>query len=544
MDNKTGKIIISKNIKLDKEYKHVLSYNETEMQNLLLANKVYEANECSFFRDTNKLLLDITYTQAIQCNYLGFENPDYSNKWFFAFIDSVEYYSQKSTLIHITIDEWSTWFDYWNPADTFVVREHVTNDSIGANTVPENIELGEFIINKSEPIEYSKLSLLSNMNIIVGISKEIVARVGENASVALTSGKRIYGGIYSGLYYLAFRNPENVTNFLNAIDKAGFGDNVYSVFIVPSSLVKVTSWITAELENLTFEFAVVPDSNNAINIKAGEEQSYVNIPINNTLDGYTPINNKLYTAPFNYLTITNNVGSEAIYRYEDFTNNEAKFKIVGTISVGASIKLLPYDYKKIDGDVDANSASLYGLNASKYPTCSWQSDSYTNWLTQNSVNFGLQYAQNAFNLVANVATENYMGAVGSGFAIANQVASVYQASFLPTQAKGNINSGDIAYSGGMMGFRYLQMSVRNEYAKIIDDYFTCHGYQVNRLKKPNIKTRKTFNYLAISNESVLGFGSVPKDAMNTINRIARNGVTIWHNHATFGDYDQDNTNIN
>ena len=58
------------------------------------------------------------------------------------------------------------------------------------------------------------------------------------------------------------------------------------------------------------------------------------------LDGYTPKNNKLLTYPFNYLLVSNNSGTDVIYRFEDFytiTNNEKqnvtpRFKIESTMT--------------------------------------------------------------------------------------------------------------------------------------------------------------------------------------------------------------------
>ena len=73
---------------LDRGYKNVLSYSETEMVSLLTTNAVGTFTNCSFvLPDENVITIEMPYGNAIKCNYLGFQNPDYSNKWFFAFID-------------------------------------------------------------------------------------------------------------------------------------------------------------------------------------------------------------------------------------------------------------------------------------------------------------------------------------------------------------------------------------------------------------------------------------------------------------------------
>ena len=38
----------------------------------------------------NTVDIEVAYGTALTANYIAFQNPDYSNKWFFAFIDDVE----------------------------------------------------------------------------------------------------------------------------------------------------------------------------------------------------------------------------------------------------------------------------------------------------------------------------------------------------------------------------------------------------------------------------------------------------------------------
>ena len=96
-----------------------------------------------------------------------------------------------------------------------------------------------------------------------------------------------------------------------------------------------------------------------------------------------------------------------------------------------------------------------------------------------------------------------------------------------------------------MYFTYYKMSIRSEYARMIDDYFTRRGYQVNIMKIPNMISRTYWNYLQIGNQEEIGYsnikGSVPTKSMDIINNIYRKGVTIWHDHANIGNYSLSNT---
>ena len=87
------------------------------------------------------------------------------------------------------------------------------------------------------------------------------------------------------------------------------------------------------------------------------------------------------------------------------------------------------------------------------------------------------------------------------------------------------------------------MRVKNEYIKIIDEYFTKFGYKINRVKQPNISGRSIFNYVEIEASADIGYGEVPSKAMEVINGACRSGVTIWHNHSNIGNYSMNNTII-
>ncbi len=147
---RNGVAILAKNIKLDKNYKSVLNYTEEQMIELMTNqnNLVYSANDLSFTRESNEIILKVPYTVGIQANYLAFQNPDYGGKYFFCFIDEVEYVGEKQTKFRYTVDLFTTWWSYWSPKACFVIREHVTDDTRGKHTVPEDVELGE-------PVQYT-----------------------------------------------------------------------------------------------------------------------------------------------------------------------------------------------------------------------------------------------------------------------------------------------------------------------------------------------------------------------------------------------------
>lgn len=149
-----SKIILAKNIYVDKQYTNVLSYSESDMLALCRSQEhlIAEASNYSFLRPTGTIMAGFTYSQCLQANYIAFQNPDYDNKWFFAWIDDVIYKGNKNTEITFTVDAWTTWFEKWTKKVCFINRHHVNNDTIGLHTIPENLDIGE-VIQESETID-------------------------------------------------------------------------------------------------------------------------------------------------------------------------------------------------------------------------------------------------------------------------------------------------------------------------------------------------------------------------------------------------------
>lgn len=543
MGLQNSNIIICKNIKLEKGYKDVLDYSEADMLRLCEDNAIRSANNYSFIRSEKNLIkTSFLYEDALKCNYMAFQNPDYSNKWFFAFIDDVEYANDGTSKIRYTIDEFSTWFDYWNPSPCFVEREHVNDDRIGVNTVPEGLETGEYIINSTGIVS----NKLRRDSCYVCIS---VSYVPDNTP--FVANDRSIGNIYSGLINLVMASFGDASKLLSAYDNIGRGDAVQNVYMIPSALVDVETWLTGNLGNQTgIRFAPLPPSTGSKTI----DDNLV-FGINTTLDGYTPKNNKLYTSPFNFLSIANNCGTQMEFKYEDFTNVNPTFKLVSLESAGCPTVLIPKNYKRVTttSGLQDNLYS-YGIVAGKFPICSWKTDLYTNWMTQNGVNIlGMQIdaptshaIRGSLGAVIGGATLSGEGISGGFGDMLGAVTEMYQHSMQSPAINGQTSVGDLSFTNDMLCYTYYKMSIRSEFARIIDDWFSRFGYKVNRVKLPNQVGRAYWNFVKIGSYENIGYStnairSVPSASMEVINNIYRSGVTIWHNHENIGNYSLNNT---
>lgn len=514
-----SKLILVKNIKMDRNYINVLSYTEEQILNLCLANQINMAENYQFIRQTGTIMAGFSYSECLQANYIAFQNPDYSNKWFFAWIDDVIYRSNKNTEISFTIDSWSTWFDYWQKQNCYVLRQNVSDDEPGNYTQPEGLETGEYITD-----EIIKLDELDDISYILQVSEWSDKE--SNKPLATN-----YGGVYSvGGAYIC----PNITALVNILQsyQEGRAEAILNVYMCPTAFINNTN------TSLQYSGQTTPNY----------LQKNINKP--DTINGYTPKNKKLLTFPYVFLNVSNNSGSVNTYMYELFESdesvpeNQVLFNVKGVPTVGASAKCVPFQYKVGNEKQNEDEGILLG----KYPTLSWSEDAYINWLTQNSVNIGMGVASNLLTILGGAGMIASGAGAGAGvsailngsLSIASQIGQIYQHSLTPNIAKGNTNGGDINSSSHTNTFYFYKMNIRKEYAQIIDDYFTRYGYKINKIVSPNIKTRSIFNYLEIGSKECIGYGSVPTIYMNEINNACRSGVTIWHNHDNIGNYSLNN----
>lgn len=527
---RNSKIILANGINIDKEYKNVLNYTEAQLLSLVEANAVYQANNYSFIRESETISVSATYGTCITCTYMAFQNPDYSNKWFFAWITDAKYINNNTTEISFKIDSWSTWFNSLTINQSFVEREHVNNDTVGLHTLPENVDTGEFICSKSEYMDTS-ISELQQFSIIIAIT----------ADYDISLETPVFGGVFSGTRYLAF-DATNAVKYLKNVAEAGNSNMIVSIFMYPTKLIETTQY-TFPITNI--QCGIVKSNIGAkhIDINLGTKPQ--------TLGSYTPKNKKLLTSPYQYMLVNNGVGGTKKYNFEDFSTNNIEFMIISTISPSGSTMYYPYNYKESNNNVNYNQTETFAV--AKYPICSWTNDSYTNWLTQSGANrlfstigsIGQIATGGASALIggpsgALIGTEMIASGISS---IKDNIMEKRQHQFSPQELQGNESLGDVNFAWNRCVPTYNFMHIKEEYARIIDEYFSRFGYQINRVKTPNITGRRNWNYIKISSADEFGSGNVPSKYMDEINMIAHNGTTIWHNHSNIGNYSLDNSII-
>lgn len=487
-------------------------------------------------------------------NYVMYRNDAYSNKWFYAFISGMEYLNDNVTAIAIKTDVWQTWQFDLTFKPVLVDREHTNNDGIGVNTYPEGLELGDMVCNGTVTNFGNDSSGVGDWVIVVDVS--MIENPGDNQTLTYSGDPPVQyiNGMPSGLYHLLLGVNSSIIlsarDVINLYDEAGLSDAIQNVYILPRTLVGDVTPITLRTQNVTNPRSVgvtMPNTSTGV-INLGTWTC----PRPTSIRGFVPKNNKLFVYPYNYVNVSNNAGTVIPYHYEDFSGN-VSFKVEGVLTPSGSIKAVPQDYKYVD---TTENAYDYSISGAKYPICSWVTDSYTNWLTQNAVNMQHQWNQSIFQggweAIQNTAsvgltTGNALLGFGAGIAsyggnligtALEQHRAKSQANLVADQAHGNANAGDIVWSKLRARFTFMPMSIKPEYAYKIDEFFSQYGYKTNRVKIPNITGRRNWNY--VKTVGCYIEADMPQDDLAEIKSMFDKGITLWHNPATFADYSQNN----
>lgn len=524
-----SKIILCKGINIDKNYVNVLNYTEEQMLSLCQSQEhlVAYADDYSFIRNRGTISTNFKFDDALQSNYIAFQNKDYSNKWFFAWIDEVNFIGEENTEIKYTIDYFSTWFRNLTLNDCFVVREHTNDDSIGVNTIPEDLDVGEVISESIDVYDFQPVNPpvpKDNDYYICILSTHDPAANKDFNDVELINGS-IFG--YRAYF---FDYVTDCGNFIAKTNSQRKVESILALFMFPKTIIPETDLTVV---NDTYTTATYSYKKfNPINLNTARKSIEFDKAIEKThsFSTLSVKNNKCYCYPYNYLYLTNNIGNKTILKYEDFSGINADFKIECSFSIGGSIRCVPKNYKGIEENIDES------IPLAKFPTGSWSSDAFTNWLTENAVNIATNVISTGLGIVTGSAPV-LMSTAGQ---TANLIGQFYSASLLPS-IEGGQNTADVNYSSSDNVFKFIHMRAKDEYMKIIDDYFTAYGYKTLRIKIPNITGRQYWNYVEIGQNDSIGHGSIPADALNTINNVFHKGVTIWHDHANIGNFALDNT---
>lgn len=486
-------VIILKNCPINANYEHTLFFNSlSEQYTYFISLQKYRLQKQSYQRkNDNYMRVQIKAENLFDCNYMMFQNESFGDKWFYAFITNIEYVSNTVSEISYNIDVMQSWFFDYEIKPCLIDREHSATDVIGENIIPEPINVGEY---ETTAISSFDVSPNSTQNTCVFLMAQ---------PFPLFEGypPGNYGGTYIPAWIYRFV-PEQLQNVLDYINQEGLVDSVISISLLPNILTP-------------------SDENIRINYLTGAT-------LTTTI---TPKNKKIYTYPYTELIAYCNGNSKEL-RYEQFTGTPS-FTIRTTFGANLPTVMTPNNYEG-----EANNIK-YQLTINSFPLLPYIKDYYQTWLAYNKSSI----IGKSVSAIATGATSLITGNIGGGLnafsSAVDIVSSIEKAKVMPDEMKGSAEGFDVNFVSGFGGFYTYCRSAKQEFAQIIDDFFTMYGYATKSIKVPNRDVRPHWCYTKTVNCIIVG--SMAQNDINRICNIYNSGITFWKNGNEVGDYSLDNS---
>lgn len=565
-------VVLCRGVPIDNDYRHTLYFDSVTAQNNYFFSKAFKQfHNVSYQRERrNVITLEIPATQVYSCNYLMFKNTSYGEKWFFAFVNSVEYVNDNVTDIYYELDMMQTWMFEYTLSQCMVEREHSVTDKIFENTKPENIGYGELMCGVSQ-------NLLSSRGLLGEYACVITSKPYSSGDVPI----KLYSQFCPVYGYIG--RAEDMNTIVQEFVRTGWQDAVLSVTVGNKLMAQGADEthfdMPKQVPKEDFKFVCYGVTSG---IHEGEEQFKDQLP-----NGYKPRNKKLFGYPYNQLWVSNNQGTVNEYRYEDFKLDKDGFFHMEVAASGISSPecvLYPLDYRGVAKYYD------HALVLTGYPTVPWIGDTYKAYMAMNrnqienaiftqganglmntvsaflggamtvnnaadmlqaakadASNAGKTVSQTTKTGLRQQATGGIFSAIGTaGTSVVDFMTSVWQVeaklqdvSNIPPNVGGLSGAGSVTSALSRFDYSTYYMCVKPEYAEIVDKFFDMFGYNTCTVKVPNTHSRPHWNYVKTIGCEIQGF--LPQEAANIIKAVYDHGVTFWKNGDEVGNYTLDNS---
>ena len=234
----------------------------------------------------HKLRIRKPAEQIYGCNYLMFQNTAFDTKWFYAFINKIEYINNEVTEIEYEIDVIQTYMFNYDFGNCFIQRCHTVSDQLFEHTIEEPLPLGDGHIATGSVDGVLDTFDMNTMKIIVMFS---VGADGTKQTPHMINNVLVPFGAQA---FSTDSDPQasgglaDLKDFIDAYIDAGREDAIVAIFMCPSAC---------------WNGSGITTSNKDINYHTGE--------INYRSTPYTPKNKKCFNYPYYRLCSFNDISS-------------------------------------------------------------------------------------------------------------------------------------------------------------------------------------------------------------------------------------------
>lgn len=544
-------------VKWTSDYKHVVDFDNTAARDKFFQSHLRQLSNKIIYANPNQYI-DVrgTVDGLKRVNYCYFKPDDtITDEWFCCFVTDWEFLAPNTTRLMLKMDVFQTYFYDTNFYRTLIKRGHVASDSSTAWLAPEPFkmipqyerEIGTILSNDQwEPTyichmaskyiessgsyeyggsgedntfgEYGTVieSITDMRDLLADYGKKSLDQVAED--VGVSSGDNKYSSIIGDLLTGAISS-----SIQESIERVGTA---------------VSAWLTSGLTDHRDELIGLyarPTWAKGSGSDATNEviTASASLGLKSSLAcGYTPRNKKMLSSMCNAYVVYNRNGFKLPLQPELFSGNPT------------------FDLRCVPMDVGCYYMTIRNYNKPSDATkqISYACERRVGYDNNTGLNKTLNVLSAAVGLLGSAATVGAgvatggIGLAAAGGALGGFIGnSVNMVEAIGQQGVSFGSNGDlIGITAGNATLHFIQISPLYAECEYIDDFLDMYGYEIDEIGAVRswIRTRPNWNFLQTDNVSC----EVPAPSIyaDELRAIFNNGVTLWHNYNTFGDYSQNN----
>ena len=535
-------------VPLESDYSNTLWFPNVEAQTAYFTGKIVKTfDDFNYIKKDNTIVVAEEIDKLYNCNYIMYKNSNFSTRWFYAFINRMEWASNGSTRLYVSTDVIQTWFFDITYYQSYVDRCHSDTDAAGDNIVPE-----DFTDASNGGYQQAGTIDMNPNNIWV-------------FATATPSGTPIDGTLESGVYSGSGKVIGVTTATVATL-------NQHLQSYVNNGTASAVSKIqqTTGKNGVSFTFAKHPSS--------------LVCASNSGQTTYTPTNKKLLSGAFitAYIQL---YGQELEFNPEFVTSSSISANIIDdptsgsvgvmvtnyssetitTLLVSATIPESTWAYNQYKNDFNLHSGSnaIYNRRSAVERSTARNTASLKTAIAITDAASTTANQFSNYNL-ARIALGGVGGAIGGALHSASSIASsglnAYEAAqeqkiwdynadaitqdltaineSYNAPATGGVASSNLYIAGNRTAMSYGYKVPPLAIVKRCDKFLTVYGYKQSEYRTINLHARANWTY--IRTLGLNASGNFPDDDMRVIKQVFDKGVFFWSYTAQFGNFDQAN----
>lgn len=593
-------IRIMNNVPLDNSYNHTIKFASLSAQQTYFSSASvvkFTLNEQTYQRvEKGKMRVEIKAEDLYDCNYLSFQNTSFGTKWFYAFITGVEYINNVTSEISFEIDVMQTYLFDITVGECYVEREHVIDDTIGANTIAEPIDCpdAEVISRRQVPFNSWKvvinftpsiINLMANgvYNFCEEVDTNIDGKIGQTTDTIAKGYLQLFKQMNSIVKSTAQSLFPN-----NAGDWREHQFTGMTPYVSPTIQedLNVQTVMDDIQHNIDLMNATGGTVNAVYQVPADIDNDFADQSIfdiepewfapidrffyidNRSPVYYIPKNNKLFTSPYTYMQVINKQGGEMKLAYEKIQSK--KFWFQGAWQNGdVNVVMYMSDYGT-KGTSSSSTKFMCRLPIGNFPVCNYNVNGFFSklahsigGLTRAILSQATYRPTTTTTQYSDTETKTAQHRQGRKVLSSFKTVDTKQGEATSTTEKpqlqqyvadlgnisnnfigliqhvnGSTSTSSVDIANDQMGYEIHTMEITAEYAEIIDNFFERFGYAIKKNKVPNMSSRPHWNYVKTGDTYIKG--DCPADSLNKIISIFQNGITFWKVPSEVGNYSLNN----